>query len=170
MATGGRELMSEVNREGSERSVINDGESRNLLTLNDEVKKKPESFLRPPPAHSNTLNRPDWVYEIFTRLLHIEHKIENLNKISASVAALTQRVNSVEGDLDNLKKTSGNIGNNIGALRKTTEEVKGQINEIQRVQSYMDETITDLQCRSMRDNLLFFWFSRISRRKQRELP
>lgn len=37
MATGGGELVNEVNREGSERSVINDGESRHLLTLNDEV-------------------------------------------------------------------------------------------------------------------------------------
>lgn len=155
MATGGGELVNEVNRECSERSVINEGESRHLLTLNDEVIET-ESFLRPPPAHSNTLNRPDWVNEIFTRLLHIEQKIEKFNQISASVAALTQRVNSVEGDLDNLKKTSGNIGNSIGALRKTTEEVKGQIHDIQRAQSYMDDTITDLQCRSMRDNLLFF--------------
>lgn len=65
-------------------------------------------------------------------------------------------MNSVEGDLDNLKKTSGDIGNSIGALRKTTEEVKGQIHDIQRVHFYMDDTITDLQCRSMRDNLLFF--------------
>lgn len=39
MATGGGELVSEVNREGSERSVTNDGESRHLLTLNDEVKE-----------------------------------------------------------------------------------------------------------------------------------
>lgn len=36
-ATGGGELVSEVNREDSERSVISDGESRHLLTLNDEV-------------------------------------------------------------------------------------------------------------------------------------
>lgn len=135
--------------------MINDGESRHLLTLNDEVIET-ESFLRPPPAHSNTLNRPDWVNKIFTRLLHIEQKIEKFNQISASVAALTQSVNSVEGDLNNLKKTSGNIANSIGALRKTTEEVKGQIHDIQRVQSYMDDKIPDLQCRSMRDNILFF--------------
>mgnify|MGYP005957350767 CR=1 FL=1 len=78
MATGGGELVNEVNREGSERSVINDGESRHLLTLNDEVIET-ESFLRPPPAHSNTLNRPDWVNEIFTRLLHIEQNIEKIS-------------------------------------------------------------------------------------------
>lgn len=30
--------MSEVNREGVEGSVINDGEDRHLFTLNDEVK------------------------------------------------------------------------------------------------------------------------------------
>lgn len=33
--TGGGELVSEVDREGN---VINDGDSRHLLTLNDEVK------------------------------------------------------------------------------------------------------------------------------------
>lgn len=38
---------------------------------------------------------------------------------------MKKRVNFVEGDLDNLKKILGNIGNSIGVLRKIIEEVKG---------------------------------------------
>lgn len=51
-------------------------------------------------------------------------------------AALSQMVNSVKGNLDNLKKISWNIGYNIGVLRKTIAEVKGQIHDKQIVQSY----------------------------------
>lgn len=71
MVIGGGELVNEVNREGSECSVINDGEFWYLLILNDEVIEI-DFFLRLFLVYLNIFNWLDWVNEIFIRFLYIE--------------------------------------------------------------------------------------------------
>ena len=62
----------------------------------------------------------------------------------------------METDIINIKKTSGNLANTTGTLRKTSEEIKGQIWELEKAQQAMEDSITDLQSRSIREKLLFF--------------
>lgn len=114
------------------------------------------NLLLPPPAHSNTPSRPDWVEEIFKKLVHIDEKLSKVNEINEKLSVVVERVNTFEADLDKLKRNSGNVSNTIGVLRKTSEEVKGQIQHLEETQKSLEDTVTDLQCRSMRDNLLFF--------------
>ena len=51
----------------------------------------------------------------------------------------------------NIKKTLGNMANTTGTLRKTSEEIKSQICELEKAQQAMEYSITDLQSRSMRE-------------------
>ena len=57
----------------------------------------------------------------------------------------------METDIINIKKTSGNLANTTGTLRKTSEEIKGQIWELEKAQQAMEDSITDLQSRSIRE-------------------
>ena len=58
----------------------------------------------------------------------------------------------METDMINIKKTSGNMANTTGTHRKTSEEIKSQIFELEKAQEQaMEDSITDLQSRSMRE-------------------
>ena len=48
------------------------------------------------------------------------------------------------------------MANTKGTLRKTSEEIKGQICELEKARQAIEDSITDLQSRSMRENLVFF--------------
>ena len=102
----------------------------------------------PQPAHSNThsydiTGRPSWVGAI------IYKKLSKINEIDAKLSTVIQKVHIMETDITNLKKTTG-------ILRKTSEEIKGQICELEKAQQAMEDSITDLQSRSIREKLLFF--------------
>ncbi|XP_062589937.1 uncharacterized protein LOC134251550 [Saccostrea cucullata] len=138
-----------------------DIETKNGKCMCDDSLIQLGNNLDPPPAHSNTRpydaqGRPTWVSEIFLKLSIIDKKLSKINEINVKLERVMQKVHTVEAEMDNLKKTSGNMGNAKGSLRKTSDEVKGQISELAKAQKTMEDTITDLQCRSMRDNLLFF--------------
>lgn len=78
--------------------------------------------------------------------------------MSENITDVIKKADTVEKDLEKLKTTSGNMGNSFGAKKKT-EEVKGQIDYLHKAQSTLEDTVTDFQCRSMRENLLFFLIS-----------
>ena len=107
-------------------------------------------------ADANITGRPSWVGEIFSKLAIIDKKLSKINEIDAKLSTVIQQVHIMETDIINLKKTSGNMANTTGTLRKTSEEIKGQICELEKAQQAMEDSITDLQSRSMRENLLFF--------------
>ena len=46
------------------------------------------------------------------------------------------------------------MGNSIGTLKRTSDEVKERVGKLE-VHTDLEESIVDLQCRSMRDNFLF---------------
>ena len=75
----------------------------------------------------------------------------------------------METDITNLKKTSGNMANTTGTLRQTSEEIKGQLCELEKEQQAVEDSIIDLQSRSMRENILFFLVGRIQRREKGKL-
>ena len=123
-----------------------------MITVNNEP--------RPPPAHSNTPHgmhaRPLWVEQIFEKLALIDRKLSKVDEMNNKLSEIVQKVNSFECDLNNLKKTSGTMGNSIGTLKRTSDEVKERVGKLEEVHTNLEESIVDLQCRSMRDNLLFF--------------
>ena len=107
--------------------------------------------------HSNThpydiTGRPFWVGEILSKLTIVDEKLSKIIEIDAKL----HQVHIMETDIINLKKTSGNMVNTTDTLRKTSEEIKGQICELEKARQAMEDTITDLQSRSMQENLLFF--------------
>ena len=48
------------------------------------------------------------------------------------------------------------MGNSIGTLKRTSDEVKERVGKLEEAHTNLEESFVDLQCRSMRDNLLFF--------------
>lgn len=75
--------------------------------------------------------------------------------MSEKITDVIKKVNTVEKDLKKLNTTSGNMGYSIGSIKKPTEKVKGQIDYLHKAQSILEDKGTDIQCRSMRENLLF---------------
>ena len=44
------------------------------------------------------------------------------------------------------------MGNSISTLKRTSDEVKERVGKLEEVHTNLEESIVDLQCRSMRDN------------------
>ena len=93
--------------------------------------------------HSNThpydITRPPfWVGEILSKLAIVDKRLSKIIEIDAKL----HQVHIMETDIINLKKTSGNMVNTTGTLRKTSEEIKGQICELEKARQAMEDSIT----------------------------
>lgn len=115
-----------------------------------------------PPAHSNTA-QPAWVDQLMTKINDLDVKISKIDKVSEDLSSLCNKIESIQNRVSHLEKFTGNMGNTIGDIRKAQNDIKSsvkdtgkEIQEMRRVNEQLQDQITDLQARSMRDNLLFF--------------
>lgn len=116
----------------------------------------------PPPAHSNTA-QPAWVDQLMIRINDLDVKISKIDKVSKDLSYLCDKIETVQNRVSHLEKFTGNMGNTIGEIRKAQDHLKvdmkdtmKEVKELRLVNEQLQSKITDLQARSMRDNLLFF--------------
>ncbi|XP_053389178.1 uncharacterized protein LOC128552179 [Mercenaria mercenaria] len=123
----------------------------------------------PSSPMANT-HQMDMLSEILQRLNSMDQTLTQLDTIQCSVTNLTERIDIVEqtikgfevkfqeiersrqfdsNDLEEFNKKQLQIDSSLANLRKLESEQRTKEQELKR-------GITDLKCRSMRDNLLFF--------------
>ncbi|XP_062610060.1 uncharacterized protein LOC134271862 [Saccostrea cucullata] len=97
------------------------------------------------------------------RINDLGTKISKIDKVSENLSLLCNRIENIQSKVGHLEKFTGNLGNSIGEIKKTQIGLKGdveetvkEIRELKSVNEQLQSKITDLQARSMRDNLLFF--------------
>ena len=122
-----------------------------------------------PSTYAQTVN-PDILNEILKRLNNMDEKLCQLNTIQSSVHKITERLNTMDFRIKEIEKSqhflseqydklSTNILDNSNCSKAMKTDMKvlsdANYNMRQKQESLMND-ITDLKCRSMRDNLLFF--------------
>lgn len=110
---------------------------------------------------------------IIQKLEHIDKKLGQLEKIQLAVNDITVRLNSMDTKTSEIEKSQTFLCEQYDTLSKCSSVNKEQLDNVQGVlkrltdqnsqlqsaNKYMSESITDLKCRSMRDNLMFFGIS-----------
>ena len=79
------------------------------------------------------------------------------------VSYLCSCIENLQSRVGHLEKHTGNMGNAMGEIRKShmhlssnVKETKKEAKELKLVNEQLQSKITDLQARSIRENLLFF--------------
>ena len=76
-------------------------------------------FYQNTPIVNDPLSNPAWVDQLFARLVAIEQRVSNMDKIVSNVGNLPIRVS-------NLEKTTGNLGNSNGTIRDSRTSGLGE--------------------------------------------
>ncbi|XP_052242307.1 uncharacterized protein LOC127852388 [Dreissena polymorpha] len=126
-----------------------------------------------PPATPSPPPSSDILSSILERLNSVDKKLSQLDQIHQTVSGIVlridnieQRMNSFETRMKELEKScdfSGNMIENItkkqsefDSTLKSTSNLQSRENSVIQHEHKLQAEITDLKCRSMRDNLLFF--------------
>ncbi|XP_062616738.1 uncharacterized protein LOC134278435 [Saccostrea cucullata] len=106
---------------------------------------------------------PQWAMEIFSRLDGISRRLEKLDSIESSLITMQNQVKSLTSRVSEVEKSQEFITKTVDDSDKNTRKALSEINNLKialddsmYANSLMKEEILDLQCRSMRDNLLFY--------------
>lgn len=107
---------------------------------------------------------------IVQRLDGIDEKLGQLKTIQSSISRITERLNSMELKLSDLEQSQSFVSDKYDSLNEAVnvnkdvvknletevEKLRTENTELKAQNSAFEEDVTDLRCRSMRDNLLFF--------------
>ena len=128
------------------------------VSPNTQVKSGKSSTPTPAPRLSLT-TPPPWVDKLFAKLSCMEASISKINKIDsieANIAKMTKSVQDLGTRVSHVEKMTGNLGNKTGDLQKEINSLKSQLADSNAAIDKLNDQFVDMQCRSMRDNLLFF--------------
>ena len=128
------------------------------VSPNTQVKSGKSSTPIPLPRPSLTPS-PPWVDKLFAKLSSMEASISKINKIDsieANIAKMTHSIQDLGTRVYNVEKMAGNKGNKTGSLQREIDSLKTQLADSNAAIDKLNDQFVDMQCRSMRDNLLFF--------------
>ena len=128
------------------------------VSPNTQVKSGKSSTLIPLPRPSLTPS-PPWVDKLFAKLSSMEasiSKIDKIDSIEANIAKMTHSIQDLGTRVYNVEKMAGNIGNKTGSIQREIDSLKTQLAVSNAAIDKLNDQFVDMQCRSMRDNLLFF--------------
>ena len=103
--------------------------------------------------------RPPWVDQIFAKLASLEarmSKIDKIDVIEAKITTIDTSVSNLCKRMTNIEKTNGSLGNTTDELKRHIGSLTARLDESAEQYNKLSERLEDLQCHSMRDNLLFF--------------
>ncbi|KAH3714626.1 hypothetical protein DPMN_057311 [Dreissena polymorpha] len=126
-----------------------------------------------PPTSSSPLPSSDILSSILERLNYVDKKLSQLDQIQQTVSGIVSRIVKIEQKMNyfetrikELEKPCDFSGNMIENLTKKQSEFDSTLKSTCSLQNREDTAIlkehkiqaeiTDLMCRSMRENLLFF--------------
>lgn len=106
---------------------------------------------------------PQWALDIFSRLDGISRRLEKLDSIQSSISAIQREVKTLSSRVGEVEKSQEFLSKTVEENKQKTEgnscvmsRLKLELEESIKLNAQMKEEILDLQCRSMRDNLLFY--------------
>jgi hypothetical protein len=117
-------------------------------------------------------NNTGILVELATSVKNIEHKLSKLDSIEAELGIIKNKLSTVECRLDNidreivmLKKDKTELNRNFEQLEEsvngllvtsvTTESLRDEFNAMKDSNDELKDKLSDLQMRSMRENLIF---------------
>lgn len=126
-------------------------------------------ILQQPPPPTPTMN-VDMLQCIIQRLDSMDSKLGQLSSIQERVNKITDRLNNMEQKITDMEHSqsfmsdqydkvmsSSNVNKqNISSLRTGVDVLTAENRKLKSDSETVAESILDLKCRSMRDNLLFF--------------
>ena len=113
---------------------------------------------------SKICNINDKVKKIDGRVSSLENKIMECNK---TISELQESRNFDSKVCDEIKKVQNNVKDQLSAILKENEIITTNMKKMDNDKGRLNETILDLQSRSMRDNLLFYGFTECRDRDER---
>ena len=132
-----------------------------------QMPQSQQMFTMPPPQATSP---PSWATDLIDDVKHIKQSLAKLEKIEQTVntihmkvSNLEEKVKSLDTRVDQVEASCAFISNDSDERRKETEKAKGEIKSLKErckdledsSSKYLDK-ITDLESRSMRDNLMFY--------------
>ena len=95
---------------------------------------------------------------------------KTVNIISAKVSSLEMKVNSVDSRVteveksvsfiseqnDSCNKSLKTVSDNLNEMKKTCSDLKRDTQNLKESNIHINDRVTELECRSMRDNLIFY--------------
>ena len=113
---------------------------------------------------SKICNINDKVKKIDGRVSSLENKIMECNK---TISELQESRNFDSKVCEEIKKVQNNVKDQLSAILKENETITTHMKKLDSEKERLNETILDLQSRSMRDNLLFYGFAECRDRDER---
>lgn len=127
----------------------------------------------PQPQSPNTMNGGSdqgVMGLILQRLEIMDKKLGQLDAIHSTISTITVKVNDIEGKMKDLESKVSMIENSrdfdtesVNTLNKKQKEIDSLLNKMKTLEadqsakeSSLKAQMLDMQCRSMRDNLLFY--------------
>lgn len=121
-------------------------------------------------SNMQTMQSNDVLSAILQRLDSMDQKLGQLDYIQSCVSAITVRVNNVEQKLEDFEKRMVEIENSKTFDASILVEIQNKQKELDRlmskiqnqeteqriIENELKSEISDLKCRSMRDNLMFY--------------
>ena len=97
------------------------------------------------------------------KLCNVDKKVSQLESIESSLTKVTVQVNTMATKVDSMDTQLTDLKNSREFDSKTLEDMKKKQNDMdkmiknmQKVEAEQKERLLDLQCRQMRDNLIFY--------------
>ena len=154
------------------QSGLNPNTPSSPYVMNNGMQNVTGCFSPPPmqSVQSPTLMNTDVLNKILSRLDTIDNKLQRLDSIEKSVseislkvedtdkkvAALESKMATIEHGLQFESDTLSEIEKKQSVLQKDIQTLKASQQLLTENENKVKEQMLDLQCREMRDNLLFF--------------
>ncbi|KAL4221058.1 hypothetical protein ACF0H5_019320 [Mactra antiquata] len=120
------------------------------------------------PTQSGLSN--EMLQGIIQRLDSMDSKLNQLNKIQLTVDKITERLNTLDKKINDIERSNVFLSEQYEELSSSTIQHSDEISKLKNDMKHINDenlklkqknaefsdSITDLKCRSMRDNLLFF--------------
>ena len=114
-------------------------------------------------SHLPLSNLPPWVQELSDKMDNITKHMHKLDTIEASVREIKTEVKQLADRVVEIEKRQLFFNVMLEESKNNATEIKTNVSELSKcleqlkvVNNKLSEEVVDLQCRSMRDNLLFF--------------
>lgn len=116
---------------------------------------------QPQNVQSNTPQvTPQWVSDIVTQLKNMNQKLDTidttLSSMKREIKGLSNRVVEVEKSQEFISKSLEDNEKNTSKALTELSDLKMALDQSLQENVRITESVLDMQCRSMRDNLLFF--------------
>nr|XP_022312705.1 uncharacterized protein LOC111117757 [Crassostrea virginica] len=117
-----------------------------------------QNFQSSPPQLS-----PQWAQDIISQLGVMNQKLEKLDTIESSLSSMKREIKTLHTRVVEVEKSQEFISKSLEDNDKNTSQTLNDLSDLKlaletsmKENTRLAENILDLQCRSMRDNLLFY--------------